>query len=85
MARYHSLYSRRDKHPEELRITAATEPDGVVMAVEHVSKPLSAVQFHPESILTVHAMGASGVTGAVLTPRAAETTRGRRRKTACAS
>jgi len=38
--------------PAELRITAESE-DGVIMAVEHVSRPLAAVQFHPESILTL--------------------------------
>ena len=38
--------------PAELRVTAETE-DGVVMAVEHATLPLAAVQFHPESILTL--------------------------------
>ena len=47
----HSLYSLKAKHPKELRVTAETE-DGIIMAVQHVSLPMAAVQFHPESILT---------------------------------
>jgi anthranilate synthase len=27
--------------------------DGVVMAIEHVALPVAAVQFHPESIMTL--------------------------------
>jgi anthranilate synthase len=54
--RYHSLYALRDVLPKELRITAETD-DGVVMAVEHVSERLAAVQFHPESILTPGELG----------------------------
>jgi anthranilate synthase len=51
-ARYHSLFAVREKLPTELRITAESD-DGVIMAIEHVSLPLAAVQFHPESILTL--------------------------------
>ncbi|HSH78607.1 MAG TPA: anthranilate synthase component I, partial [Herpetosiphonaceae bacterium] len=50
--RYHSLFAIRATLPTSLRITAETE-DGVIMAVEHVALPLAAVQFHPESILTL--------------------------------
>ena len=50
--RYHSLFARPEKLPACLRVTARTE-DGVVMAVEHRELPLAAVQFHPESILTI--------------------------------
>jgi anthranilate synthase len=50
--RYHSLYALRDKLPRELVVTAETE-DGTVMAIEHVDLPMAAVQFHPESILTL--------------------------------
>ena len=50
--RYHSLYGERDGLPECLEITADTD-DGVVMAIEHRTLPIAAVQFHPESILTL--------------------------------
>jgi anthranilate synthase len=50
--RYHSLYALRDKLPAVLEVTAQTD-DGIVMAVEHRTAPLAAVQFHPESIMTL--------------------------------
>ncbi len=51
-ARYHSLFAVREKLPATLKVTAESD-DGVIMALEHVSLPLAAVQFHPESILTL--------------------------------
>jgi len=62
--RYHSLYAVRDTLPAELRVTAESE-DGVVMALEHVSEPLAAVQFHPESILTASELGLRLIANAV--------------------
>jgi anthranilate synthase len=50
--RYHSLFAVRDRMPAVLEVTAETD-DGVVMAIEHTEQPLAAVQFHPESILTL--------------------------------
>jgi anthranilate synthase len=50
--RYHSLFAIPGKLPAQLRATAESE-DGVIMAVEHVERPLAAVQFHPESILSL--------------------------------
>jgi anthranilate synthase len=50
--RYHSLYAVRETLPRELRITALAD-DGVIMALEHDRLPIAAVQFHPESILTL--------------------------------
>jgi anthranilate synthase len=50
--RYHSLYAVRDRMPTCLEVTAESA-DGVVMAIEHRERPLAAVQFHPESILTL--------------------------------
>ena len=47
--RYHSLYV--DDIPETLEVTAKSE-DGVAMAVEHKSKNIFGIQFHPESIFT---------------------------------
>jgi len=49
--RYHSLAVRA--LPAELRVTAWT-PDDVVMGLEHESRPLWGVQFHPASISTEH-------------------------------
>ncbi len=51
VGRYHSLYADSATLPSELAVTARTA-DGVVMAVEHRSRPLVAVQFHPESIMS---------------------------------
>jgi anthranilate synthase len=51
VGRYHSLYVASSHVPKELRVTAETH-DGVAMAVEHRERPLAAVQFHPESIMT---------------------------------
>jgi anthranilate synthase len=51
VGRYHSLHAERTTFPSELEIVA-TAHDGCVMAVAHRSRPWSAVQFHPESILS---------------------------------
>jgi anthranilate synthase/aminodeoxychorismate synthase-like glutamine amidotransferase len=51
-ARYHSLAIDASTLPDELRITAMSEVDRVVMGIRHVSLPMEGVQFHPESVLT---------------------------------
>lgn len=51
VGRYHSLYVDRVSMPACLDVTAETD-DGVVMAIKHKTKPIWAVQFHPESILS---------------------------------
>ena len=51
-ARYHSLCVDAATLPPELRITAMSEVDRVVMGIRHVELPLEGVQFHPESVLT---------------------------------
>ena len=52
VGRYHSLFALRDKLPAVLEITAESE-DGVIMGVRHRELPIEAVQFHPESLLTM--------------------------------
>lgn len=52
VGRYHSLFALRDALPECLQVTAESE-DGVIMGVRHRQLPIEAVQFHPESMLTL--------------------------------
>ena len=52
VGRYHSLFAKRETFPACLEITAESE-DGVIMGVRHKELPVEAVQFHPESILTL--------------------------------
>jgi anthranilate synthase len=52
VGRYHSLFAIRDRLPSCLEVTAESE-DGVIMGVRHRELPMEAVQFHPESILTL--------------------------------
>ena len=52
VGRYHSLYARRSALPDCLEITAESE-DGIIMGVRHKTLPIEAVQFHPESLLTL--------------------------------
>jgi para-aminobenzoate synthetase component 2 len=51
-ARYHSLCVDPTTLPPELRVTAMSEEDQVVMGLRHASLPMEGVQFHPESVLT---------------------------------
>lgn len=53
VARYHSLIV--DDLPTQLIATAHAE-NGEIQAIRHISKPIEAVQFHPESILTTEGM-----------------------------
>jgi len=52
VGRYHSLYAIPEKLPACLEVTAESE-DGVIMGIRHRDLPMEAVQFHPESILTL--------------------------------
>ena len=52
VGRYHSLYAVRESLPSCLEVTAESE-DGVIMGIRHRDLPMEAVQFHPESILTL--------------------------------
>jgi para-aminobenzoate synthetase component II len=49
--RYHSLAVVRETVPQDLEITGETE-SGVIMSLQHKSKPIFGVQFHPESVMT---------------------------------
>lgn len=49
--RYHSLAVVLDTVPSDLKITGSTD-SGVIMSLEHTSKPIYGVQFHPESVMT---------------------------------
>lgn len=51
--RYHSLIVERETLPDCLEITAKLE-DGTIMGLQHRSKPIQGVQFHPESIASQH-------------------------------
>ncbi|MCL4132996.1 UNVERIFIED_CONTAM: hypothetical protein GTU68_011830 [Idotea baltica] len=48
---YHSWVVDESGLPSCLKVTAR-HSDGYIMALRHISLPISAVQFHPESILT---------------------------------
>jgi len=50
-ARYHSWIASNENFPRTITITAADE-NGGIQAIEHKEFNISAVQFHPESILT---------------------------------
>lgn len=50
-ARYHALIA--EHIPDCLR-PIAWGPDNEIMAVKHRSRPIYGVQFHPESVLTLH-------------------------------
>jgi anthranilate synthase len=52
VGRYHSLFARHETFPACLEVTASSE-DGVIMGVRHRDLPIEAVQFHPESILSM--------------------------------
>jgi para-aminobenzoate synthetase component 2 len=49
--RYHSLAVVDATVPNDLVVTSRTK-GGVIMGLQHVTKPIYGVQFHPESVLT---------------------------------
>ena len=49
--RYHSLCIEKETAPDVLEVTAWTD-DGEIMGVQHRTRPIHGVQFHPESIAT---------------------------------
>ncbi|WP_407941786.1 anthranilate synthase [Mesorhizobium neociceri] len=52
VGRYHSIFADPVRLPDGFIVTAETE-DGIIMAFEHRKEPIAAVQFHPESIMTL--------------------------------
>lgn len=52
VGRYHSIFADPVRLPKDFVITAQTT-DGIVMGIEHKSEPVAAVQFHPESIMSL--------------------------------
>ncbi|MDF1634726.1 anthranilate synthase [Mycoplana sp. MJR14] len=52
VGRYHSIFADPSTLPRDFIITAESE-DGTIMGIEHVKEPVAAVQFHPESIMTL--------------------------------
>ena len=51
--RYHSLAVKRESLPDCLEVTSWTA-DGEIMGLQHRTRPIHGVQFHPESIATEH-------------------------------
>jgi len=49
--RYHSLAIVPESVPEELLVTGQTD-SGIIMSLQHKTKPIYGVQFHPESVMT---------------------------------
>jgi anthranilate synthase/aminodeoxychorismate synthase-like glutamine amidotransferase len=52
--RYHSLIVTDEGLPDELEVSARTADGETIMALRHRELPIEGVQFHPESVLTVH-------------------------------
>ncbi|MBY5580383.1 anthranilate synthase [Rhizobium leguminosarum] len=52
VGRYHSIFADPSTLPLEFIITAESD-DGTIMGIEHTKEPIAAVQFHPESIMTL--------------------------------
>lgn len=48
--RYHSLIA--SQIPDSFEVSARSQDEGLVMGIRHQEHPITAVQFHPESVLT---------------------------------
>ena len=53
VTRYHSLTIAPETLPDSLSVTARSQ-SGVIMGIQHRTRPVHGVQFHPESIRTEH-------------------------------
>ncbi|GGA63265.1 anthranilate synthase component I [Pseudoclavibacter endophyticus] len=63
--RYHSLYIDPQEFPDDL-VLIASDDDGIPMAIQHRTKPIFAVQFHPESLMTLRDSAGKRIIEAVL-------------------
>ncbi|MEM6462369.1 MAG: anthranilate synthase [Pseudomonadota bacterium] len=52
VGRYHSIFADPATLSRDFIVTAESE-DGTIMGIEHRSEPVAAVQFHPESIMSL--------------------------------
>ncbi|MFK7901529.1 MAG: anthranilate synthase component I, partial [Nitratireductor sp.] len=52
VGRYHSIFADPARLPSSFDVTAQTS-DGVIMGIEHKTERVAAVQFHPESIMSL--------------------------------
>lgn len=52
VVRYHSLIIKDNKNSDEMIITACEKDNYLIMGLRHKTRPIEAVQFHPESIGT---------------------------------
>jgi len=50
--RYHSLSVNQDNLPNQIKVTAYSQDDNEIMALEIKDKNIYGVQFHPESIMS---------------------------------
>ena len=51
--RYHSLSVKKNQIPKDFIVSSWTD-NGIIMGIRHNKLPIEGVQFHPESILTLH-------------------------------
>jgi anthranilate synthase len=63
---YHSLTAGLEDFPHEALAVTARNEHGLVMAVQHRRAPIAAVQFHPESILSLGAEVGHAIIGNVV-------------------
>ena len=56
VTRYHSLVVLEETVPDCLQVTARSTDDLAIMGLRHRTRPIEAVQFHPESIGTDHGL-----------------------------
>ncbi len=52
VGRYHSIFADPSTLSTDFMVTAESE-DGTIMGIEHRNEPVAAVQFHPESIMSL--------------------------------